>query len=229
MKTTKQSLAVFATVLFLLVSGNLFAQKTSKFGIKGGLVTSRIITNNDDLYFTTYSRLGFDVYLSYDFFTNQTFVLSGETGFDQKGFKSDFTLTGETGDYLGTTTISSALNFLDISVNAKYMMRGKSASPYFSLTPTLGVYLGHSDALSGYINDEIQSEMFVTAYDDITDSLNSVSFGVKVGLGVEVNEIIKNVPLIFEVRWNPDLTQAFDNYGFKLKNTAVEFNLGVKF
>ena len=86
MKTTKQSLAVFAAVLFLLVSGNTFAQQDSRFGIKGGLITSTVIKSPDNYYFDNYGRLGFDVFLSYDFFSNKSFVLSAETGFDQNGF-----------------------------------------------------------------------------------------------------------------------------------------------
>lgn len=229
MKTTKQSLTVFATVLVLLVSYNTFAQQKSRFGIKGGINASSVITNSDYIYFTPYGRMGFNVFLSYDFFSNNSFVISGETGFDQKGFNTDYIYTNKEGVYTGTATISNSLNYFDISVNGKYIIRGKSASPYFSLTPTLGIYIGNSLNVSGDDSypDDIDIHSQITKA--VTDSLNSVSFGIKAGLGVEVNEIIKNAPLLFEVRWNPDLTQAFDNDFYELKNTTIEFNLGIKF
>lgn len=229
MKTTKQSLAVFAAVLFLLVSGNTFAQQNSRFGIKGGLITSTVIKSPDNYYFDNYGRLGFDVFLSYDFFSNKSFVISAETGFDQKGFKTDLDYTNEEGNHTGTATLSTVLNYLDISVNGKYIVRGKSASPYFSLTPTLGVFLGNSISSSGDNSYPDAIDLLTQVTEAVTDSLNSVSFGIKVGLGVEFNEIIKNAPLLFEVRWNPDLTQAYNKNGFEMRNTTLEFNLGIKF
>jgi hypothetical protein len=224
MKTTKLTLVIFSTVLLLLVSGNSFAQKKANFAIKGGPLVARVISdlNGEDI--DTKSKFGFAVFAAYDFYNSNSVVLSGEVGFDQKGYEIDFTDTNSQGGVVNSGTFKNNLNYLDISGNFKYITRGKSASPYFSLTPTLGVYLGNST--SGSVT---QDTGFANISSRAYDSLNTISFSVKIGLGVELYNIIKNVPVIFEARYNPDLTQAYSTNNYNIRNSTVEFNLGVKF
>ncbi|MFZ1321226.1 MAG: porin family protein [Ignavibacteria bacterium] len=225
MKTIKQPFMILATVMLLLISGNLFAQKKQpKFGIKGGPLIARIISDLNGADVDTKSKFGFGVFAFYDFYNSKTITLSAEVGFDQKGYEIDLTDTNSTGAVVNTSNLKDNLNYLDISGNFKYITRGESASPYFSLTPTLGVYLGHSS--SGTVTgDSVYTNYKANAY----DSLNSISFSVKIGLGVELYKLINNVPIIFEARYNPDLTQAYNTNNYNIRNSTVEFNLGVKF
>jgi len=71
--------------------------------------------------------------------------------------------------------------------------------------------------------------LFQNYKDPVLDSLNSVSFGIKLGAGIELSGLIKKVPLIFEVRYNPDIIKSYDNYGVTLRNRTIEINLGAKF
>ena len=214
MKTIKQPFMILATVMLLLISGNLFAQKKQpKFGIKGGPLIARIISDLNGADVDTKSKFGFGVFAFYDFYNSKTITLS-----------ADLTDTNSTGAVVNTSNLKDNLNYLDISGNFKYITRGESASPYFSLTPTLGVYLGHSS--SGTVTgDSVYTNYKANAY----DSLNSISFSVKIGLGVELYKLINNVPIIFEARYNPDLTQAYNTNNYNIRNSTVEFNLGVKF
>ncbi|HMS66248.1 MAG TPA: outer membrane beta-barrel protein [Ignavibacteria bacterium] len=225
MKTIKKSFVIFATIMFLLISGNSFAQKKqSNFGIKGGPLVARIISDLNGADVDTKSKFGFAVFAFYDFYNSKSIVLSGEVGFDQKGYEVDVIDSDTTGAVIKSGNLKDNLNYLDISANFKYITRGKSASPYFSLTPTLGVYLGHSSSGS------VTGDSLYTNYSaDAIDSLNSISFSIKIGLGVELYNIIKNVPVIFEARYNPDLTQAYNTNNYNIRNSTVEFNLGVKF
>jgi len=224
MKTTKQtaSIVVIVLALLVLVSGNAFSQK-QKIGIKGGVNTSNIITDGI-IYANHNSKLGFDIFASYDFYNNKYLSLSAETGFNQKGFKYDIEETNKSGNVINTTTADVNLNYLDISFNGKFLVRGKSASPYFSLTPTLGVYLGHSQSSSTSYDS-----LLTASGNTIFDSLETVAFGVKLGLGIELYSLIKNVPVIFEIRFNPDIIDAYNKNSFSFRNTQFEFNAGVKF
>lgn len=231
MKTKRQSTALFTKAkvtvtafLLLFMVQSSFAQK-SNFTIKAGLNESEVSLDDFAPFYNKGSRLGVSIFAAYDFYTNKYLALGIESGFLQKGFKYK-TVTFEESEEVNTDgSISTAFNYIDLSLNLKFIARQKLVSPYFSITPTAGFYLGYSQNVEGTAYDSIY-----TATDKIIfDSLNSVSFGIKFGVGAEFNKLIKNVPVVFEIRFNPDLTYDYDKYSIKLKNKVVEFNLGLKF
>jgi len=224
MKTTKKTITFFLFVLTFLTVTESFCQ-FQKFGIKAGLNFSSVSIGEEfDPYPGKENKLGFNIFASYDLLNLKNLSLSAETGYIQKGFKYKAVVTNAFGEIIGEETIEHKLNYLDLSVNAKFMLRYKSVSPYISITPTAGFFLGNSMNISGAFDS-----LFQNYKDPVLDSLNSVSFGIKLGAGVELSGLIKKVPLTFEVRYNPDIIKSYDNYGVKLKNNTIEINLGAKF
>lgn len=226
MKSIRQSLFLF---LFFTVTaiafqpGKSFSQKIS-FGFKAGPVVSGISTGDFNPYFRDESRLGFGIFGFCDFLNNKFISAGAEAGFIQKGFKYNIVAFNDSGDINASNTVSTGFNYLDLSVYIKFIYRQKGVSPYFSLTPVAGVYLGYTQ------NSETSLDSIgIITNNYIFDSLKSVSFGIKFGIGAEFNELIKNMPVIFEIRYNPDFIFSYDKYSVQMKNRVIEFNAGIKF
>ena len=220
MKTTIQTISVITITLFFLFTGYSYGQN-QKFGIKGGFNLSGIVLGEFDPYYENESKTGFNFFVSYDFYNNSFLSLSAETGFNQKGFKYNSITRNGSGEYISSGISENTFNYADISFNSKFLYRNKSVSPYISLTPTLGIFAGNSlssaDSLSAYFDNYI------------FDSLKTVTFGIKIGAGVEIYNLLKNVPVIFEIRYNPDFTESYNQFHVEIKNRSFELNLGIKF
>ncbi len=232
MKTAKQIFSVFTIILTMFVSGTSFCQN-QKFGIRAGITLSDVKSvltlpdsdpNTIDPYSGKSRVTGIGIFASYDMFSNRYLTLSAEAGFVQKGFKYNTTILNGNGEITGRGTVKNSFSYTDLSANIKFILRKKTFSPFISVTPVLGIILGNS---AEYTGDK--DSVSIKNNSLVFDNLNSFSFGVKFGAGAEIYRVIKNVPLVIECRYNPDLIDTYNKYNESLKNRTIEFNIGIKF
>lgn len=232
MKTAKKTFPAVTILIFIFVYGTSFGQN-QKFGIKAGVTLSDIksvmilpdiIPGEVDLFPGKTKVTGFSIFASYDVIRNKFLTLSGEAGFVQKGFKYNTETQNGIGEITGRGSIKNSFSYIDLSANLKFILRKKTISPYISVTPVLGIYLGNSSTVTGD-KDTISMNNDVIVF----DNLNTFSFGTKIGAGAEIYGLIKNIPVIVECRYNQDLIDVYNNSNETLKNRTIEFNIGIKF
>ncbi|MBV6478760.1 MAG: hypothetical protein HGGPFJEG_01517 [Ignavibacteria bacterium] len=211
-------------VIVFLITVTASAQN-QKAGIKAGMNLANISFDENATFFEDVkNHTGFQVFVDYEVYENKLLTISAESGYILKGFENNLTSTNELGEPTGSAKVKNKMNFLDLSANLKFVYRS-GISPFLSITPSAGIYLGGSSSSSGSAATENMNAMFET----LLDSMNSVTFGFKFGAGAEFNNLIKSVPITAEIRYEPDLTKIYDKNSFSFKNKALEFNLGVKF
>lgn len=214
---------VFGLSVFL--TGNSFGQKLN-LGIKGGLNISDVSNKSDNpnnFIYTRSARTGFNVYLFYDAFNFRNVSISAEAGYSQKGFNNKGAETNEFGVETMSYEIRNKINYIDISVLAKIIMRSKSFSPYLIAGPYLGIKT--KSELTTSIDSILPP---ISSQKSVIENFKSTTFGFKTGVGSEFP--LKKVSLIAEVRFAMDLSNAYedDTIG-KIKNYVFEFIAGVKF
>ncbi|MBP9192431.1 MAG: outer membrane beta-barrel protein [Ignavibacteria bacterium] len=194
-------------------------------GIKGGLNLSNAELDYSKFGDVNYdSKTGFNVYLFYDFFNFKNVIISGEAGYNQKGFNQ--TVNASPGGVLPDLnyTLYNRLGYFDFNAIAQFILPGNSVSPYLSLGPVLSIKTSSSSSITGSDYDTL----ILSGANDLFDDLKSPVLGIMGGLGIQINKVIPQT-LIIEVRYNADLTNSFKNSGLNyVRNYLWQFNIGIK-
>lgn len=216
-----QKLILTFTFLLLIFCTNISLCQFKNFGIKAGLnLSSAKIDYHAFNIEQPKNKIGYTAGIFYDYPLGKNFIISGEAAFSNRGYKSEIIITDEFGNELGRENITYNLNYIDFSVLPKYIFRNKTLSPYFSAGPVIAFKTGYKVHVPG-INEDIT--------DGLLDTLNKTTFGVKGGVGMEINKIIPQT-LIAEIRYYTDIKNSFSNDFVTFKrNTMWELNLGIKF
>jgi len=211
-------LAIVTLVLFSVSISNLNAQLLN-LTVKAGYNLSDVSGNYP---VETNNKSGFSFYVEKDIINLLVVTLSGEAGYIQKGFDEEVIITNKFGVETGRGDIHYKLGYIDLSVLGKLRVPGGIVYPYILAGPTLGfkVSSGVSSSLS-------ELNEFVAGQEQFVSDFKSTSFGIKVGLGIEVS--LPLISILAEGRYNPDLTSSYDKNNIQLKNRVYEFLLGVKF
>jgi len=221
---------LFSLSVIIVFPLNSNAQNIN-YGIKGGLNIAK--TSLENVYEEIKSKTGFNIYIFGDYNFTRTFSVSTEAGYTQKGFKyapPDYTsFEGET--YTGSMNVN--LNYIDITVSAKFRLAKGNVIPYLKIGPSLGIKVDYSSSYEGKARDSYYIDQNLLIF------LNDNSFGLKSGAGVAVG-LNKKISMIFEINLNFDLTYIYDHSGFQVgvdswqhsdnvKNNVLELSAGVQF
>lgn len=202
------------------------------YGIKGGLNVAK--TSLKNVYEDIQSKTGFNLYIFGDYNFTDNISFSTEAGYTQKGFKyvaPNKTLGTET--YSGT--LNASLNYIDITVSAKFRLLKGNVIPYFKIGPSLGIKVSYGSSTEGNTFDE----SFNADIDWFLKNIYKNSFGLKSGAGVAIG-INKKTSVIFEINYNFDLIDIFEPpdwrfginswyYSEDVKNNVLEMSAGVEF
>jgi len=216
---------IFFSLIVLTFSDQSFAQ-LKNLGIKGGLNLS-----NAELDYTKFgdadydSKTGFNIYLTYDILNFKNIIISGEAGYNQKGFNQTVNFSSQGGIPALNYTLYNRLGYFDFNAIAQFILPGSSVSPYLSVGPVLSIKTSNSSSITGSSYDTL----IVSGANYLFDELKSPVLGIVGGLGIQINKVIPQT-LIFEVRYNADLTNSFKNSGLNyVRNYLWQFNIGIKF
>ncbi len=197
-----------------------------KFGIKGGMNLSDISGLKP---YETQMKTGLNVYIFADAAFFKILSISGEAGYSQKGFATLYSIYDQNGYTIGTGKTNAKLSYVDISILGKLRFPGGSVIPYILAGPSLGIKL--NDEVSPFDANNLRSFIHV---------FKSTSFGMKFGIGSELN-IISKINFIAEARYNIDFSVSYEmpelvlgviswpTSSNDIKNKVFEFMIGVKF
>lgn len=213
---------VFAAIVFANAEGS-FSQ-TLNLGIKGGYNTAGVTPSTVRVGvfdINTEMKSGFNVYIFKDIISLLVVNVSGELGYTQKGFDVPVVITNDLGQVIGEDDIHCNVNYIDLSIIGKLKLPGLALNPYVLAGPSLGIKAGSSVSFArGSANE--------TGFETVVDDFKGTSFGMKFGIGTEITAI-PLITLLAEGRYNPDITNSYEEGNVKLKNKVFEFLVGVKF
>lgn len=199
------------------------------YGFKGGLNLSETLNT----YYESHTKTGINAYVFADYNAFEKFSISVQTGFTQKGFKTEsFDYYADQIHYYGK--LNAELNYIDISVSGKFKFFNGKVVPYIMAGPSLGIKVSDGTTATGNA-----SVFQIADIQSLLDVVYTNSFGIKTGVGVEIN-VVKNISLILETNYNIDLTSSYNApdirlgietwyYSDNIKNRVLEFSAGVKF
>ncbi|TVQ69889.1 MAG: PorT family protein [Balneolaceae bacterium] len=210
MKNMKKiTLSILLTSLFLFIgmSGLSQAQGLVNFGIKGGVNIANISFDDFD---DNSSRTGFTIGAIVDIGIPM-FPVGLETGlyYSQKGTTFDISETVEGMTLTADATIK--LDYLKIPVLAKVNFGPPGPfSPHFVAGPYAGFIL-NAETESSFLGE--------TFTEDISDDVESMDFGLMVGLGADLNLMVTKISI--QGRYSFGLTDVFEDDSSKNRVLSI--------
>ena len=108
-------------VIVLLVANVSYSQQ-QLIGLKAGPALTMI---QADRFGDTNMRISLTAGFTYDYLITDNLSLNAEMLYSARGFRNDFYLTNDQGDFLGTKTIRWNYDYLSIPLKISYSGRGK--------------------------------------------------------------------------------------------------------
>jgi len=139
--------------------------------------------------------------------------VEGEIGYAQKGakYKIAFTTMSQpdgTGEF---RDINNRLNYLSVSILAKYKYNLVLFTPYIVLGPEYNYLL---------------SKQIKPGFEIVYDKFRKNVFGYSAGIGTEIKLLPVNI--IVEYRFSQDLTNNYDSSTINIKNYSHTFLIGIE-
>jgi len=206
----KKLLLIFIVLLF---STKIYSQIIQTYGLKIGYVnSSQTYTNKvtDDI---TKRKSGFSFSAFVDLFNFDGFSISPEIKYIQKGVGLELIVTGPEGpEPIGKTTKYIYHDYLSIPISFVYRMQLGAGIPFIKIAPRYDILLSSDDDFNSP----------ASTY----ESYKNV-FGGTVSIGFIPNLNFAFNPFI-ELSYHMDFTDTYSGTNNKIKNNAVEINLGVQ-
>lgn len=225
MKTITKTFLLIS--LFIFLTNITHAQEGWNFGLSGGLNMSWISqpeVTGEPLEGDFGSRLSYNVGLFAEYgFNPRLFLLTG-INYDQRGF------TYKDGDKTTGTDATLKARYLEVPLLLRYnFLEKETFDLYFLGGGSFAFLTGGKVTGSNYVNGEEGSIDY-----KITDSYNSSSFGIKLGLGAEIPFADNRGATFFDVRYNFGLSDVITQGGY-YESTEIDalpqvlsFVVGVK-
>jgi hypothetical protein len=178
----------------------------------GYVNSSQTYTNKvtDDI---TKRKSGFSFSVFVDLFNFDGFSISPEIKYIQKGVGLELIVTGPEGqEPIGKTTKYIYHNYLSIPISFVYRMQLGAGIPFIKIAPRYDILLSSDDDFNSP----------ASTY----ESYKNV-FGGTVSIGFIPNLNFAFNPFI-ELSYHMDFTDTYSGTNNKIKNNAMEINLGVQ-
>lgn len=206
----KKSFVLIVSTLFLSMLFNQMQAQDRSLGIKGGAAGYQLTSEVGDISATSDRKIGFEAGIFGEFPINRLLSIQPEAVFVQKGGE-------ETSQSLGNSSVT--LNYVDVPLLLKI-----NAPVAGSLQPYIfgGPYAGYLIEATSDADGENE---------DVTELLNEIHYGLKVGLGINIGSIL------LDARYDMGLANLYKeneelegvDSEFKITTTGVVISLGIRF
>ncbi|MCZ7604078.1 MAG: PorT family protein [Melioribacteraceae bacterium] len=207
---------VFA-LLFILSTSQ--AQIIRGFGLKVGTT----ISNQDWKYsnssglsglsFDSDSRVGINLGIFTEFLNVPFIGIVTEVNYIQKGMKKEVPVTtisqpDGTGEFV---TWNTRVDYINISAYGKLRINAGLFTPYILVGPKIDFEINKTNSL-GPVNV-------------VEDNFNKNRFGLKVGLGTEIN--LLSFKLLAEFLYDADFKELYENENLKVNSNSFDLRVGI--
>jgi hypothetical protein len=213
---------IFLTMAVVMAVGFTNAQKKSgsneiEFGVKGGLNFSNLSGDGSPT-----MKVGVQLGIFGEYKIDEKFSIQPELLYSTQGAKYEFS------DYDGVTYYTEnydyKLSYLNIPIMAKYYVSEKFS---FEAGPQFGFLLNANEDYSYVESDEFGVIFSESGSQDVKKYLNSVDYGINLGIGYNVNDKISLV-LRYNLGLN-DLEKDLASGRSGHKNKVLQLSFGYKF
>ena len=210
---------VFILVLILIAKFS-HSQIIDRYGINIGTSYSTQIWNyklvnvdSDNEY-----KIGLQAFLQSEKDFGNLLALRTEFGYIQKGFKNNVKLTSAEGTFIGRNNDNVILHDLALNLGLKVKPLKTDYSPYI----LVGI---RGDYLISYKDIELEepgSGLKFNMYESTIEDFNKFNLGGLIGLGIDIRDLI-----YFEIEYNPNFTNNFDDTGLSIKDNCWGAKIGL--
>jgi len=194
---------IYFSFVLMIFSLGASAQFFNSWGLMGGgtLAKHKFDYKEPDVTQKKKNRLGFNVEVFAEFFTNDHFTWRTEFEYNKKG-----SIDKDSGDFKNKLTYLSWNNYLKMRTELF------GGTPYLLLGPKLEYLLSQG-----------------TSSPTITGNFNKFQLSPDVALGWEFI-VFTNVKPFLELHYNPDIgLNAYKDNNLAIKNRAWELRIGIRF
>ena len=204
---------LFLIFIVLLFSSKIYSQIINTYGLKLGYVNSSQTFTNKAIDDIAKRKSGFSISAFVDLFNFNGFSISPEIKYIQKGVGLGTVITGPEGpEPIGKTTEYIYHNYLSIPISLVYKMQLDAGIPFFKIAPRYDILLSSYDDFNS----------IASTYDNYKNV-----FGGTFSIGFIPNLNIVFNPFI-EISYHMDFSDTYSGVNNKIKNNAVEINIGVQ-
>lgn len=212
----------YVGIILMLCALEGSAQLINNIGIKGGLSLANQTWKykSTDMELKLGRTIGINAVITAEFFKGNSFSLTTDAGFIEKGHREKIYMTEEAGQQpgdAGTSTLEMKSGYLTFSPALKYTFPINNISPYIFTGPRI-------DHRISYKSD----------YDPALKAiLEKTIFGATAGIGAEFKK--DKLTWMLEGQYQHDFTlladiePSFSNTGMKITGNTFVINAGVKF
>lgn len=205
---------IYCCILIICFTNISFSQVLNSYGIKVGYVHSRQDYSVKDIDDFIEWKSGFSISIYADLFNYNNFSVSPEVKYIEKGWVGKFIITGpESPAPIGIKYEYVHHNYLSLLFSIQYKIDYKFGKALLKLAPR------YDKRLKSY-DDFDNNPSTYKDYKDVFGGTFSLGFIPK--LKTVINPFI-------EISYHLDFSNSFSIPTNKIKNRALEFNLGIEF
>ena len=214
----KVVLTVFAVVSLLFANSQ--AQVLKGYGVKAGITSSTEALDYSNGFPVQPSkrRVGFNVAVYAEWLNIPFLSVITQLEYKQGGYLQEFSVPPSPSTSASTILADNRVDYLSIPILAKFTFPAGDFHPYVLAGPRFDFQLGYHRTI--VFNDP----SLAPPYDHFKKSLLGGSFG----LGTQVCHLTP-VPLLVELRYNPDFSDSYQEGGLSVRNNAYDIWVGVEF
>lgn len=203
------SVCILTLVFFTASTFPAQAQLIRGYGIKAGVTSSNVRSQNFDLEQKRRTGIGFSAFV--EWLDASPLSIVTEAGYVQRGFAVEYEARDAEKNAIGTLRFDDRFDYLSFATHAKARWPNGALSPYVLGGPHFDVLL------SGHPDEEGSLSSFYSA----------TAFGGTLGAGVEFSQRLP-VNLFTEIRYSFDLTNSLPDVPRDAYNNTFEVLLGVR-
>ena len=195
-------LAIVATT-----DGRVAGQRTTAYGIKGGLTRATLDTEFADGFdLGQQYRTGLDAGIFLEWL-GPSFAILNEVHYIRKGMLTEEVLTDSSGTVIGTAEYGDRLDYLSFPLLARLAFGSGMVRYYLAAGPRIDLLVGFKTARYGLLYTEFPP----------------LCLGADVGVGVEIAGWF-----LLEARYSHDITFAYKSDSERIKNRSLQLLLGLR-
>jgi opacity protein-like surface antigen len=212
----KKVCLIFAIIIFV---SNSQAQIIRGYGLKVGTTISNQnwkysnFSGISGLSFDSDNRTGLNIGVFTEFLNIPFISIVTEVNYLEKGMKKDIPVTSAsqpdgTGEFI---TWDTKVSYINISALGKLRINTGLFTPYVLLGPKIDFEINKSNSL-GSLNV-------------VEENFNKNRFGLKVGIGTEVN--LLTFSFLAEFVYDADFNELYKNQNLKINSNSFDLRIGI--
>jgi opacity protein-like surface antigen len=204
-------------IVVVIFQSSVSAQLIRGYGLKLGSTISNQSWEYDQSVGASFdpdNRTGLNIGVFAEFLDIPLLSVVAEVNYVQKGMKDEVAITTAESPYPESfITWDTRIDYLNLTALAKLRLNYGVLSPYLVLGPK--------------IDFELNQDRSIDGGSIVEDEFNTSRFGLKVGIGTEVN--LLPITFLVEILYDVDFDELYKNENLKVSSNSFDIRVGIMF